>query len=306
MVLDYPSILRRYFSTVIDAVIIVLGFISISYVFDHLNTTDKAAPTIRLLLIVFIFFIYEPLFTSKFCTLGQKITGIRIRRIVENQYVKIPIISAYFRLLVKLFLGVLSIFSIPFTKGKRAIHDFAANSIVIPARFSPDADLLNDELDRTEKPKKRIGFWGKTIISTLVLLILAILVAGNFTVEIEVIPGSRLNPRYLETIHQLNLLDKDEKIFYFYSDALFSIKEGFYFLSNKKVAIFREDADEPISVPFEEIADLEIAYSDGFFEDSDVYLTLKNEEIVWFPLSHEEGGDKKFFAKLYQLVQSSR
>ncbi len=37
-----------------------------------------------------------------------------------------PFIQAYIRILIKIVLGIISFFSIPFTKNKRALHDFAA------------------------------------------------------------------------------------------------------------------------------------------------------------------------------------
>ena len=80
--------------------------------------------------IVFMFFVYEPLFTSKLCTLGQKLTGIRIRKhLASRKRISLP--AAYARIFIKLTLGLISFFTIPVTKGKRAIHDFAVGSVVI-------------------------------------------------------------------------------------------------------------------------------------------------------------------------------
>ncbi len=126
MAIEYPSILRRYFSTFIDGLFIFGMLFITSYVFDSENS---AAINIRIGIILFIFFVYEPIFTAFFCTLGQKITGIRIRKLASGD--KISLIQAYLRIVVKIILGVISFFTIPFTKDKRAIHDFAIGSIVI-------------------------------------------------------------------------------------------------------------------------------------------------------------------------------
>jgi len=126
MEIQYPSIIRRYFSTVIDGLFIFGIFVLSSYILDTKNT---AATKIRLGIILFMVFVYEPIFTAYFCTLGQKITGIRIRKFSTGN--RISLIRAYLRIIVKIFLGIISFFTIPFTKNKRAIHDFAAGTFVI-------------------------------------------------------------------------------------------------------------------------------------------------------------------------------
>jgi len=125
MEIIYPSIIRRYFSTFIDGIFAIGIFVLFSYILDTENT---AATKIRVGIILFLFFVYEPIFTAYFCTLGQKITGIRIRKYSTGN--RISLISAYLRIIVKIFLGIISFFTIPFTKNKRAIHDFAAGTLV--------------------------------------------------------------------------------------------------------------------------------------------------------------------------------
>ncbi|MCP3931248.1 MAG: RDD family protein [Bacteroidetes bacterium] len=126
MAFEYPSLMRRYFSTLIDGLFIIGMIVLWPYL---LESASETAINIRVAIILFMFFIYEPFFTAFFCTLGQKITGIRIRTLSSGN--KISIIRAYLRIIVKLILGVISFFTIPFTKHKRAIHDFAAGSLVI-------------------------------------------------------------------------------------------------------------------------------------------------------------------------------
>jgi len=129
MQFDSPTILRRYLSTVIDTMFIIAVFIAVSYFF---NSDDHIANFIRIYVLFIMLFVYEPFCTSCFCTIGQKITGIRIRTFKSNE--KISIISAYLRIILKLFLGFYSLLAIPFTMDRRAIHDFAAGSVVIMAK----------------------------------------------------------------------------------------------------------------------------------------------------------------------------
>jgi uncharacterized RDD family membrane protein YckC len=135
MEMNYPSIIRRYFSTFLDGIFVVVIFVLSSYILDTGNST---ATKIRVGIILFMFFVYEPIFTTYFCTLGQKITGIRIRKFSTGK--RISLIRAYLRISVKILLGVISFFTIPFTKNKRAIHDFAAGTMVIYENHSTYRD----------------------------------------------------------------------------------------------------------------------------------------------------------------------
>ena len=131
MEIEYPSILRRYLSTFIDGLFVIGMIVLFSYALEIENTT---AIKIRIGIILFMFFVYEPTFTAYFCTLGQKITGIRIRRLPTGK--RISLFNAYLRIIIKIFLGAISFFIIPYTKNKRAIHDFAIGSVVIFANQS--------------------------------------------------------------------------------------------------------------------------------------------------------------------------
>ena len=126
--LAYPTIVRRYLATVIDGILILSVMIVSSYIFSQ---DADYIRIFRIGIILSMFLIYEPLCTSKFCTLGQKIMGIRVRRISSLK--KISLFQAYVRIVVKILLGIISFFSIIFSVKKRAIHDFASGSIVLEA-----------------------------------------------------------------------------------------------------------------------------------------------------------------------------
>jgi uncharacterized RDD family membrane protein YckC len=57
--------------------------------------------------------------------------GIRVRTVSKIE--RISLVQAYLRIVVKIFLGFISLFSIIFSEKKRAIHDFASGSIVVTA-----------------------------------------------------------------------------------------------------------------------------------------------------------------------------
>ena len=125
MEIEYPTILRRYLSTAIDGCLILTLLILLPYFIGD----GESMLYVRLVLAALMLFIYEPLFTSKLCTLGQKVLGIRIRRV--DNYQRICFLTALLRVIIKGLLGFISLFSIIFSKDRRAIHDFASGSIVI-------------------------------------------------------------------------------------------------------------------------------------------------------------------------------
>ncbi len=122
----YPTLTRRYIATAIDAVFVLSAMILISYLFEN---ADATGVKVRVGLILSLFVLYEPVCTSRFCTLGQKIMRVRVRRYPSLE--RISLFMAYARILIKALLGILSFFTLPFSQKRRAIHDMAARSIVI-------------------------------------------------------------------------------------------------------------------------------------------------------------------------------
>ena len=125
MTVEYPTILRRYLSSFIDLWFVVGVLFFVPYVIGD----SEATLTVRITAGIIMLFLYEPLFTSKLCTLGQKIMGIRIRKFDNYQKLSFP--AAVLRVFIKGLLGFISLFTIIFSEEKRAIHDLASDSIVI-------------------------------------------------------------------------------------------------------------------------------------------------------------------------------
>ena len=124
----FPAVLRRYPATVIDAIVILSLYIILA---DILQGNKDLGMTARLLIGCSLLFLYEPVLTSRLCTIGQKIMGIRVRKADSGE--KISVLNACIRIVVKLLLGAVSFFSIPVTRKGRGLHDFAAGSVVVYA-----------------------------------------------------------------------------------------------------------------------------------------------------------------------------
>lgn len=91
------------------------------------------ADYVRMMIFVFLFILYDPIFISLFgTTIGHSKANISVKR--ENNPNKNILfhlaIKGYF---FKVFLGWLSLLTITGNEKRRAIHDFVAGSVVIKA-----------------------------------------------------------------------------------------------------------------------------------------------------------------------------
>lgn len=125
--LNYPSLSERVQSTFIDTIIIVVLMFSFSAI---LEKYDDAPDWVRIALFAGVFLVYEPVCTSLGCTIGNYIKGIRVRRFADTTK-RINIFQAVVRYVLKLILGWISFLTMHSNTEKRAIHDFAAGSVMI-------------------------------------------------------------------------------------------------------------------------------------------------------------------------------
>ena len=128
MEIKYAILPSRVKAAIIDSIIIIGSMLLFS---EILSNFDSVPNYVRIILFVFIFFVYEPLFITLYGgTIGHSKAGITVRK-EKNPEKKINFISAIVRFSFKLFLGWLSFLTIGFNKEHKAIHDYIVNSIVI-------------------------------------------------------------------------------------------------------------------------------------------------------------------------------
>jgi uncharacterized RDD family membrane protein YckC len=126
----YPGVLDRVKAIVIDSIVIVLFIVIMTYIFALFENVPEKA---RIIAFVFIFILYDPLFTSIFGgTIGHMIIGIRVKR-ESNEMKNIQFHLAILRYIVKFTLGIISLFTVLSNKKGKAIHDFLVGSVVIYA-----------------------------------------------------------------------------------------------------------------------------------------------------------------------------
>src|SRR6185436_17925470 len=84
--------------------------------------------------VMLLMILYDPIFTSASCTLGQKIIGVRVRDYNKLRWEgieqRISFFAAVWRIVVKYAIGAFTYISFFINPDKRMIHDFASGSIV--------------------------------------------------------------------------------------------------------------------------------------------------------------------------------
>lgn len=125
-VYHFPLLLKRYQSFFIDTILLFFTMVVTMVILD-----DSPYRQMVMISMGAVFLLcYEPLLTVYSATIGQRIMGIRVRH-MENPVLRINIVQAYIRVIVKWFFGWLSFVTINFNPSHRAIHDMAGNSVVI-------------------------------------------------------------------------------------------------------------------------------------------------------------------------------
>lgn len=126
---NYPSVLDRIKSTLIDSIIIIacmLLFTDILEMFDNVPNWVRATLFISLLM-------YEPVCTSFGGTFGNLKMKIRVRK-NANETERINIFQSTIRYFFKVLLGWVSFLAIFVSPKSRTLHDMICGSIMIKVK----------------------------------------------------------------------------------------------------------------------------------------------------------------------------
>jgi len=152
--------------------------------------------------------------------------------------------------------------------------------------------------------KKFLIGLGITVGVLGVLLVTAGMYIGTMGPETHVQYGHEVKDRFLETIHELGLLEEGEELEYFYSDAIIDIKSGMYMLTDRKLILYVQEWDPPaVLLPYAQLQAVGAHFSESFFLDT--YLSVVDaEDTPWsFPVSSEKGRDQEFHDFLEQRIE---
>ncbi len=134
----YPSIPKRVKASLIDSVILMTSIVLIMTVYSHIGIET---PIIGLI-IFSVFLFYEPILVSwKGRTIGHRIYKFKV---VDVETVKnIGLAKAIVRFLIKISLGIVSLFWAFFTNRQQSLHDVITNSVVISSEISIESIEIN-------------------------------------------------------------------------------------------------------------------------------------------------------------------
>lgn len=134
---DYPGVSDRVKAIVADGIVILVFMFIITYVF---SLFERMPDNARIIAFVFIFLLYDPLFTSVLGgTIGHMMLGIRVKR-ESNEQKNILFLLAIPRYMVKVLLGWISLLTVSSNEKRKAIHDFLVGSVVVYAKSEDESE----------------------------------------------------------------------------------------------------------------------------------------------------------------------
>ncbi|MCH7977955.1 MAG: hypothetical protein IH935_03120, partial [Acidobacteria bacterium] len=98
------------------------------------------------------------------------------------------------------------------------------------------------------------------------------------------------------------------RIEFFYSAGLYSILEDGNLLTENRVVSY-ETLDGELYVyssTYPEIQDFDVEYSESFFDDTVLFVSMVSGEEFILILSAEDGRDKEFVSELQSRLSASR
>lgn len=124
----YPHVSDRVKAAFIDSVVMIIFMIIFTSIF---RSMDQVPDWARISAFVFIFGLYDPIFTSSFGgTIGHMVFQIRVKR-EKDETKNIIFPFAIIRFLFKVLLGWISLLTVGSSKKRKAIHDGIAGSVVV-------------------------------------------------------------------------------------------------------------------------------------------------------------------------------
>ncbi|NCN09310.1 MAG: hypothetical protein GW938_05645 [Leptospira sp.] len=155
-----------------------------------------------------------------------------------------------------------------------------------------------EEGERTKSWKYKIGFFILSILSLGFLIFMTLVALGP---KEEVLSGIYLDKKYKKFLKENKLINSGEEIEYWYSDGFTDFKDGFYFFTNEKVVLYKNNWEEKsILIPYLSIQNIEFEKQASYYEDSKITITM-DDSYVTFPVSSTGDGDEKFIKRLLQI-----
>jgi len=147
-------------------------------------------------------------------------------------------------------------------------------------------------------------------VALIIALILAIgaAIETGYIPETTALPAGKIHPRYIKQLKEIGVINPDEKVLYFYSGSLISVKnEGNLYTKDRLISYKKyNDELEMYSAPYHEITAIEFEPSKSWMEESTITVTLIDGSWFEFAVSADSNGDKKFYDKLIETWKRNK
>jgi hypothetical protein len=135
--------------------------------------------------------------------------------------------------------------------------------------------------------------------------VVALAVLGAFGPSTRVLPGDEVPRRHVAFLQEIELVETQDDVLYFYSTGFMSVRGEGTVLTPHGVGAYWTDPENGervvVMVEIDDILDVVPWWSESWYEDSEVRLALENGYELLLFLSMEEEGDHRFVAELERL-----
>ena len=157
---------------------------------------------------------------------------------------------------------------------------------------------LHYEVDPAYDRNGRFGLGGGAVLVVGGIL-WSLIFLGTFVPETRVIQGHELSDADRQVLIDEGYLLEHETVLYFYSSG-FTIRQEGNLLTDERVVSYEVVGDESYfaAVPYAEIADINVTFSESWLDDTQIVVTTTDGEDIYLIASPEGGGDQDFVRRL--------
>ena len=124
----YAILPDRVKAVVIDGIVLIVLMYTVTEIFALF---DEVPNFLRVIAFIFVFILYDPILTSKYgATIGHSFAKISVKR-DDDDVKNLLFHKALLRFLIKFSLGWVSLLTVTGSEKRKALHDFAADSVMI-------------------------------------------------------------------------------------------------------------------------------------------------------------------------------
>lgn len=130
-----------------------------------------------------------------------------------------------------------------------------------------------------------------------------------FAPPLGVVSHEGLRAKDLEVLEKLKLLDEGEKIIYFYTQGVLSIREDGSYYTDRKVVSYKSDGDDRMYIEtasYDDIEAMQPKYSTSWLEQSTVTVARNDGTDFVLYMSPDEKESRKFYNRLLEEWKATR